>query len=192
MAPTGLITQGDQSDSRNLRVLLGLCAMYYDYGDPAALEGAAVMFRRAAERSQRPVSIAWANSLLGWVHYQRNDLAAAGRYFSSVVNAPGGAHIRAVLEAYAGIVLTQCAKTQWDQAHAAANELAAWLAEHQLAGLYQFADALAIWIDLASHDASQSRSIPLAEGLIASSLELWVMPRWYRHGYGCKTHIRAI
>ena len=170
------LARAAQPDARTSRILVALCANYFDYGDPAALESAAIMYRRIAQQLQQPVSIAWANTCLGWVYYQRNELENARTCFRSVVEAPYAAHVRAVIESFTGLALVLRAENQRGQAHAAADILAAWLAESGFASQLPFVDALLIKIDLASGITPPAQPIALAESADSAGLEMWLMP----------------
>jgi LuxR family maltose regulon positive regulatory protein len=170
------LVQIAQPNGRMLRLLLALCAMYFDYGDPAALESTAIMYRRVAQQLQQPLSIAWANACLGWAYYQRNDLENARTHFTTVIDAPYAAHIRAVIESFTGLALVLCAENQRGQAHIAADGLATWLVESGLVSQLPFAAALSDQIDLASGITPPVRPTVLPDSVDFAGLESWLMP----------------
>ena len=146
-----------QPDAYSLRLLLALCAIFFEQADLAALESTAGVFRETAQRAAQELSIAWAQVCLGWVHYQRNELALAHELFASVVPAPFPAHAQAVLEGYTGLALTLRAQGSQAQARAAGESLSAYLTEHGLLNLLPVAEALLIRLELASGRRSVNR-----------------------------------
>ena len=67
------------------------------------------------------LSVAWSHCILGWVHYQRNELAAAEQCFRNLVPLAHAAHGRAVFDGYTGLVLTALAQ---GHAHEALADIA--------------------------------------------------------------------
>ena len=139
-----------QPDAYSLRLLLALCAIFFDQADLSALESTASVYRETAQRAGQELSVAWAQVCLGWVHYQRNDLGLAQELFASVVPAPFPAHTQAVLEGYTGLALTLRAQGSQAEARAASESLSAYLTEHGLLNLLPVAEALSIRLELAS------------------------------------------
>ena len=68
-----------------------LCVLLYlGQLDLNELHATAMSYRHLAQRAGRLVSVAWASWVLGFTHYQRNELATARAYFAEVV----GIHTR--------------------------------------------------------------------------------------------------
>ena len=171
-----LLAQDAQPDARTLRLLLALCAMYYDCAEFAALESAAILYRRVAQQLQQPLSVAWANVSLGWAYYHRDSLENAKTCFTSVVATPYAAHIRAVMESFMGLALVLCAENQCEQAHATVERMAAWLAETGLASQLPFVEALAAQVDLACGVTPPALPVAMTEDASFSGIEVSIMP----------------
>jgi LuxR family maltose regulon positive regulatory protein len=175
-----LLAQNAQPDGRMLRLLLALCAIYYDDGAPSPLADTASLYHRFAQQLQQPISVAWANSCLGWAYYQRNDLENAQTHFARVIDAHTTAHVRTVIESYSGLAHVLCAEHEYGQAQAAAERLTGWLVEAGFVSQQPFAAALAAQIELASGMA-QAERLPGRPTLLPHNrnfdgLEMWVMP----------------
>jgi LuxR family maltose regulon positive regulatory protein len=165
-----------QPDAYSLRLLLALCAIFFDQADLSALESTASVYRETAQRAGQELSVAWAQVCLGWVHYQRNDLGLAQALFASVVPAPFPAHTQAVLEGYTGLALTLRAQGSQAEARTASESLYTYLTQHGLLNLLPVAEALFIRLELASGLIPSNRTIQSGETLATVGADLWIMP----------------
>jgi LuxR family transcriptional regulator, maltose regulon positive regulatory protein len=165
-----------QHDAYSLRLLLALCAIFFDQAELTALASTASVYRETAHHAGQELSVAWAQVCLGWVHYQRNELGLARELFASVVPAPFPAHTQAVLEGYTGLALTLCAQGSQAEAHAACESLSAYLTHHGLLNLLPVAEALAIRLELASGLLPSHRKLAGGETPALVGADLWIMP----------------
>ena len=139
---------GDKPDARSFRLLLALCAIYLGQLDLSELHATATSYRHLAQRAGRLVSVAWASWLLGFTHYQRNELATAKAYFAEVVRHPYEAHTRTVIESWMGLSLCLQAQGKHEEANRQAGELRHFLLQGGQVELTFVADALAAYLDL--------------------------------------------
>jgi LuxR family transcriptional regulator, maltose regulon positive regulatory protein len=101
-----------------------------------------------AEQVGRPVSVAWTSWMLGFAHYQRNELSQAETYFSEVVHYPHEAHTRTVIDSWAGLCLSLQAQHKHDEACRQAGQLRSFLLEGGQVELMPIADALTAHLEL--------------------------------------------
>jgi ATP/maltotriose-dependent transcriptional regulator MalT len=175
LASQWLRQQPEQPDVRALRQLLALCGIYYDRADVPALMATATTFREVAVRAQRGLSLGWANFLLGWAHYQSNELATAAEYFEQLARSPFGAHGRAVIDSLAGLALTRHAQGQEEEARAAVGSLRAFLLDSGTVDLMPVAASLAV--RLASGQGPWDTPSDFARGLDAQlAADIWELP----------------
>ena len=139
--------QSGQPDVRTLRLLLALCGVYYDEANLPMLIATGTTYCEFARRLRRGLSLAWANFLLGYAHYQRNELDAAVEYFGQVVESPYEAHSKAAIDSFVGQALTRCAQDRGNAADDAVRSLREFLLDRGTANLMPFADSLAMRID---------------------------------------------
>jgi len=143
-----LSEQGSKPDSRSLRMLLALCGVHYDLLDLGELSATTASYLLLAQQAKRPVSVAWASWLLGFIHYQRNELSAAESYFASVVQHPDWAHTRTVIDSWTGLTLCLRAQGKHVEASRQAGELRSHLLQGGLVELTPVADALAAYLEI--------------------------------------------
>jgi LuxR family maltose regulon positive regulatory protein len=167
--------QSGQPDVRTLRLLLALCGVHYDEANLPMIIAAGTTFREVARRMRRGLSLAWANFVLGYAHYQRNELDSAAEYFGQVMESPYEAHGKAAIDSFVGLALTRCAQGRGDAADDAVRSLREFLLDRGTANLMLFADSLAMRLDY------KVESLP-APGGFAGDLEgqmaadLWETP----------------
>jgi LuxR family maltose regulon positive regulatory protein len=147
-AETWLQDHGSRSEARMLRLLLVLCGTYYDLLALGDLHATATSYRHLAVQAGRPVSVAWANWVLGYADYQRNDLPRAEACFAEVIRYPHEAHTRTVIDSWAGLCLCLRAQGRYAEALREAALLRTFLLEGGLLELAVMADALALHLQL--------------------------------------------
>ncbi len=133
-----------------LRILLALCTIYYDRADVPALQRAVTTLQQVADRAGLVLSIAWGHQAQGWIHYQRNDLAAATSSFRDLVEIAPVAHGRALLDGLTGFTLVLLAQGEVEQALAMVDTLRTHLVERGMLAMLPVADALQQRIQLHS------------------------------------------
>ena len=101
---------GRQANSLAVRILLALSSIHYEMAELPALQPVVTTLQQVAHQTGLGLSVAWSHGLLGWVHYQRNELAAADQNFRNLGPLAHAAHGRAVLDGYTGLVLTALAQ----------------------------------------------------------------------------------
>ncbi|MDX2465089.1 MAG: hypothetical protein QNK31_11345, partial [Porticoccus sp.] len=74
-----------QSQSANGRLLFGLCIIYYPMGDLGNLQQVANQFLRLSEEYGLTWSVSFAHYFLGIAHYEKNELIAAEKHLSLLV-----------------------------------------------------------------------------------------------------------
>ena len=104
-----------------MRLLLALDNIHYEMAELPALLKVAATLLQIAHQTGSGLSAAWAHCILGWVHYQRNELAEAEQCFRKVAPIAHAAHGRAVFDGYTGLVLTALAQ---GHAHEALTDIA--------------------------------------------------------------------
>jgi LuxR family maltose regulon positive regulatory protein len=117
------------------RALESLCHIYGIACRPIEQERAARALLKVAQENHLDVSAAWAHRHLGSSHYERNDLAAAIRYFSRAVEQPYLAHFTCVRDCFIGLALAYQAQGHAEEADAAASALQAFYVERGLTNL---------------------------------------------------------
>ena len=101
---------GWEAYSLAMRLLLALSSIHTEMAELPALQAVATTFQQLAHQTGMGLSIAWSHCLLGWMHYQRNELAAAELCFRNLIPSARAAHGRAVVDGYTGLVLTALAQ----------------------------------------------------------------------------------
>jgi LuxR family maltose regulon positive regulatory protein len=143
LAQRWLDEQPGRPDVRTLRLLLALCGVYFDQADLPRLGAAGTTYRDVALQTQRAISLAWANFLLGYAHYYRNELEAAAGYFGRVVGSPYEAHGKAAVDGFIGLALTRRAQGQTTAARDVVSSLRAFLLDLGTTNFMPVADSLA-------------------------------------------------
>ena len=136
------LAYGRQANSLAMRLLLGLCSVHYEMAELPALQAAATTMQQVARQAGFGLSVAWSTAILGWVHYQRNELALAERCFRNLPPSAHAAHTRAALDGYTGLVLTALAQGRPQEALAAIAMVRELLPERGLLALTPLAESL--------------------------------------------------
>lgn len=122
-----------------LRILLGLANVHYEMADVAAMQNPATALDQLAQQVGLGLSVAWADYAQGWLHYQRNELAAAEQRFRALA---GTAHGRTLVDGSTGLALVLLAQGRPDEASAVAVALRDCLLERGLLALVPLAESL--------------------------------------------------
>ena len=145
--------RADKTDAYAIRLLFALAFGRIESGQLESARQAAETMLHQASRKRLPVLQGWAHYFLGMVHYQWNDLDAAGRYFGEIV-----------------------AKRYVVHAHAARNGIIGLALVHQANG--ENAEALQILdllsgfdLDLVGHETDETRSLRARLQLLQGNLE---------------------
>ena len=117
------------------RALESLCHIFGIACRPIEQERAARALLKLAQEHRLDVSAAWAHRHLGSSYYERNDLAAAIRYFSLVVEQRYLAHFSCARDCFIGLALAYQAQGRGDEAEAVAAALQAFYVDRGLANL---------------------------------------------------------
>lgn len=162
-----------QYPSLILRVFLALCNVHHAQADLPSLPSVITLFQQVAQREGAGLSIAWATYAQSWLHYQRNELAAAEQGFrklDSIVS-----HGSATIDSFTGLALTLLAQNRPDEALAAVAALQTRLVERGMLAMAPLAESLQQRVLLASDPAAA-----LASGYRAPetpiSLTFWEQP----------------
>ena len=162
-----------QYPSLILRVLLALVNIHHEMADLASLQSATTIFQQVAQRGEYRLSAAWAAYAQSWLHYQRNELAAAEQGFRMLENIVS--HGRTTVDTFTGLALTLLAQGRPDEALAVAAVLQARLLERGMLALAPLAESLQQRVLLASDPAAA-----LARGYrppaAPISIEFWEQP----------------
>ncbi len=152
-----------QYPSLILRVLLAMCSINYALADLPSLQSAVTL----------RLSIAWAAYSESWLHYQRNELAAAEQGFRELEAIVS--HGRTTLDSFTGLALALLAQGRPDQALAAVAALDARLLERGMLAMAPLAESLRQRVLLASDPAAAlARGYRAPGGSI--SLQFWEQP----------------
>ncbi|MFZ2362219.1 MAG: hypothetical protein WA040_22960, partial [Anaerolineae bacterium] len=156
-----------------VRVLLALCNIHYELADLSSLQGAATVFGEMAQRTNWGLSVAWATYTQSWLHYQRNELAAAEQGFRTLESIVS--HGRTTVDSFTGLALTLLAQGRPDEALAAVAALQTRLVERGMLAMAPLAESLRQRVLLASDPAAaQTRGYRAPETPI--SIEFWEQP----------------
>jgi LuxR family maltose regulon positive regulatory protein len=126
------------------RLMLAQCGAYYGEADVRGLSSSAASYLDLALRSGQQLSIAWANFLLGWSHYQANRLEEAKDHFRNVLEIGSAAHVRTVIDSITGLALIHSAHGEREEARVKADELRKFLIEQGALTLLPFAASLSV------------------------------------------------
>ena len=158
----------------SLRILLALCNVYYELADVPGMQGAVTTFRQLARRAGLGLSLAWTSYGQGWLHYQRNELAAAEASFLDLAGIAPIAHGRALLDGFTGLALTRLALGRPDEALADVGRLREHLLEREMTVLLPVAESLQQHVLLLA-TAPDANPYYTAPGL-PLSIEFWEQP----------------
>ncbi|HQY92574.1 LuxR C-terminal-related transcriptional regulator [Caldilinea sp.] len=168
--------QPQHPNARTFRLLLTLCSLYYEAFELEQLQTTSLLYRQIAAQARRPLSVGWTSYLLGWLHYQKNELKLAEQYFGEVVEQPLMVHTRAAIDSWIGLALTQLAQGRVEAAQRQAHHLHRFLVENGLVDLTIFADALLHYLNLLTGNVVQV-SERYAQNLPGQlGLDLWLSP----------------
>jgi LuxR family maltose regulon positive regulatory protein len=119
---------GRKATTLALHLLLALASIHIAMADLPALRTVATTMEPLAHQNGLGLSIAWSHVVHGWMHYLRNELAAAEACFRRLLPIAQTAHARALLDGCTGLVLTLLAQGR----PAEALDVAALLRQHLL------------------------------------------------------------
>jgi LuxR family maltose regulon positive regulatory protein len=125
------------------RAYVSLIAIEILNGNLSGVEQAALQLLALAEAQRLSDSMGWVRYSLGFVHYQRNELAQARRSFEQLVEMRYLANAGAAAQAHYGLALTRQAMGKPDQVREASQAALAWAAETGDAGMLIEAESLA-------------------------------------------------
>jgi LuxR family maltose regulon positive regulatory protein len=145
---------GLKPNAWTLRVLLVLVNTYYEMAGLPGMQESAAVFEEVARQSGLGASLAWVHFMQGWLHYQRNELAAAEQSFRRVADMSAAAHAKALVDGHVGLVLTALAQGRPSEAAAASAALRQRLIERDMLALTSVAESLEQRVALAVEPAS--------------------------------------
>jgi LuxR family maltose regulon positive regulatory protein len=131
-----------QANTLTLRILLVLVNIYYELADLPRMQETAVVYRELAHTAGLGASIAWAHFMHGWLHYQRNELAAAETSFRLLTEMSAAAHAKALVDGYAGLVRSTLAQGRPNEALTDIAALRQRLIEREMLAFTAVVDAL--------------------------------------------------
>jgi LuxR family maltose regulon positive regulatory protein len=166
---------GLKANALSLRVLLVLVNTYYEMADLPGMQESAAVFREVARQSGLGTSLAWVHFMHGWLHYQRNELAAAEQSFRAVADMSAAAHPKALVDGHVGLVLTALARGCPDEARAAVAALRQRLIERELLPLTSLAESLEQRVALAAEPGSSLDWRPDARSAAVPG-DFWELP----------------
>jgi LuxR family maltose regulon positive regulatory protein len=139
------------------------------------MQESAAVFREVARQSGLGASLAWVHFMHGWLHYQRNELAAAEQSFRTVADMSAAAHAKALVEGHVGLVLTALARGCPDEATTAIAALRQRLVERDMLALTCVADSLEQRVALAVEPGSSLDWRPDARSTAVPG-DFWELP----------------
>jgi len=160
---------GRQANALAMRSLLALSTIHYEMAELPALRAVATTILQVAQQTGFGLSVAWSHCILGWVHYQRNELAAAEQCFRDLVSQAHAAHGRAAVDGYTGLILTALAQGHPHEALTTIAMLRELLLERGMLAFGPIADSLQQRLSLACEPATaldwilngQMRQVPI-------------------------------
>jgi LuxR family transcriptional regulator, maltose regulon positive regulatory protein len=158
-----------------MRPLLALSTIHYEMAELPALRTVATTIQQVAQQTGFGLSIAWSHCILGWVHYQHNELAAAEQCFRNLVSQAHAAHGRATVDGYTGLILTVLAQGRPDEALATIAMLRKLLLERGMLAFGPIADSLQQRVSLACEPATALDWIPSGR-TTQVSIDFWEQP----------------
>ena len=153
----------DQPDARSLRLLMAIGNYYHAQADLAGSQATALTLRDLARKAGSYVGYGWGMYGLGWVHYERDDLAAAERLLREVLDHRFQIHGRTVVECAYGLSLTYLAQGKQEAAQQTAVELREFLLDRGAGSQLPLAEVLALCVAL--HQAAFTPSPLMVEEL---------------------------
>jgi LuxR family maltose regulon positive regulatory protein len=100
----------ERIDAGSIRALGGLMFVHRQAGNLWACEEVARQILTLAERHGLPVAAGWARWMLGWIAYERDELAIATDHFSAIVADYRRVHLHCTCETMFGLALVQHAQ----------------------------------------------------------------------------------
>jgi LuxR family maltose regulon positive regulatory protein len=170
-----LDASGWQPHALNLRVLLALANIHHEMANLPPLLDIVPTWQKLARQNGVGLSVGWSQYAEGWLHYQRNELEAAEESFSRFCDVAWGAHGRAVVDGYTGLVLTALARGRPDEASAHINALNERLLERGMMTLVNLTQSLAQRVALAGGSPSSLDWRPDPSSTAVPS-DLWEQP----------------
>ena len=170
-----LDASGWQAHALNLRVLLALANIHHEMANLPPLLNILPTWQKLARQSGVGLSVGWSQFAEGWLHYQRNELEAAEESFGRFRDVAWGAHGRAVVDGYTGLVLSALARGHPDEASAHINALNERLLERGMLSLINVTQSLAQRVALAGGSSSSLDWRP-DPGSLAVPVDLWEQP----------------
>ncbi len=170
-----LDSYGLRANALTLRVLLVLVNTYYEMADLTGMQESAAIFQEMARQSGLGASLAWGQYMQGWLHYQRNELAAAEQSYRALIAMSMVAHAKALVDGHVGLALTAMARGCVDEAVAAVTALRQRLIDRDMVAFNAVAASLEQRIALAwdSEASLDWRPGPDAAGIPA---DFWEQP----------------
>lgn len=174
-AEAALGAQAGRRDARTGRLMLALASTHYTTADLPALFAIVASYRRFAAEGGFRFSLGWANFGLGWVHYQRNELAAAEACFRAVADDRYAVVGRCAIDGLTGLALTLHAQGRGQEAHLVVDELRRLITDRGMLPSAPIADALALRLRL---DRGEPPGIewPTSDALGQPTPDLWITP----------------
>ena len=137
--------------SNSAHLLFAQALIYMNAGKLQHVEQTAQHLLRLSQEADLPLSQSWAHSLLGYVHYEWNNLDMAAHHFSAVVADQQRAHHWAAQEAMYGLALVYQAQGLHAQAKETTDALLEFVQRRNsisyLAPIYAFYAELALLED---------------------------------------------
>ena len=166
---------GRQANALAMRPLLALSTIHYEMAELPALRAVATTILQVAQQTGFGLSVTWSHCILGWVHYQRNELAAAEQCFRDLVSQAHAAHGRAIVDGYTGLVLTLLAQGHSHEALATITMLRELLLERGMLAFGLIADSLQQRVSLACEPATALDWNPGGR-ITQVSIDFWEQP----------------
>ena len=164
-----------QANALAMRPLLALSTIHYEMAELPALRAVATTILQVAQQTGFGLSVAWSYCILGWVHYQRNELAAAEGCFRDLVSQAQAAHGRAAVDGFTGLILTLLAQGHSHEALATIPMLRELLLERGMLAFGPIADSLQQRVALACEPATALDWSP-GGGIAQVSIDFWEQP----------------
>jgi LuxR family transcriptional regulator, maltose regulon positive regulatory protein len=175
LAHSQLDVHGWQPHALTLRLILALASLHHEMANLPAIEDLLTIWQKLAGQSGLRLSMSWSQFGQGWLHYQRNELAAAEESFRRLANMAWTAHGRAVVDGYTGLVLTALARSCPHEASMHINALNEHLMERGMLALAGVAQSLEQRVALASgSDAALNWRLGTKSVLVSE--DLWEQP----------------
>lgn len=131
-----------------LRRLMAFSFALYDDANLWLMRDLVFQLKPAARQIGQPLFLGWVDFWLGWMHYQRNSLAAAAESFSRVIAARDAVHIRAYVESATGMALTLNSLGQVDESKQCVVDLHRFAMRWGMVDLGRIAGSLAVRLSI--------------------------------------------